>query len=193
MTLLILGLILFLGVHSMRVFGEGPRTALQARLGELGYKGAYSIASLAGLVLIVVGYGAARENPQIVWIAPVWTRHLAALLTLVSFVLLAAAYVPGNAIKARLHHPMVLGVKVWALSHLLANGMLADILLFGGFLLWAVLSFRAARGRDRAAGTVYPAGRGAPTLVAVAVGVGAWAVIAFWAHGVLFGVKPFGG
>ena len=193
MTLLILGLILFLGVHSMRVFGEGPRTALQARLGELGYKGAYSIASLAGLVLIVVGYGAARENPQIVWIAPVWTRHLAALLTLVSFVLLAAAYVPGNAIKARLHHPMVLGVKVWALSHLLANGMLADILLFGGFLLWAVLSFRAARGRDRAAGTVYPVGRAGPTLVAVVVGVVAWAVTAFWAHGVLFGVKPFGG
>jgi uncharacterized membrane protein len=193
MTLLILGLILFLGVHSARVFGEGPRTALQARLGELGYKGAYSVVALAGLVLIVVGYGATRETPQSVWIAPIWTRHLAALLTLVSFVLLAAAYVPGNAIKARLHHPMVLGVKVWALSHLLANGMLADILLFGGFLLWAVLSFRAARGRDRAAGTVYPAGRGAPTLVAVAVGVGAWAVTAFWAHGVLFGVKPFGG
>ena len=193
MTLLILGLILFLGVHSARVFGEGPRTALQARLGELGYKGAYSVVALAGLVLVVVGYGAARETPQIVWIAPVWTRHLAALLTLASFVLLAATYVPGNAIKARLHHPMVLGVKVWALSHLLANGMLADILLFGGFLLWAVLSFRAARGRDRAAGTVYPAGRAGPTLVAVAVGVVAWAVTAFWAHGVLFGVKPFGG
>ena len=193
MTLLILGLILFLGVHSARVFGEGPRTALQARLGELGYKGAYSVVALAGLVLVVVGYGAARETPQIVWIAPIWTRHLAALLTLVSFVLLAAAYVPGNAIKARLHHPMVLGVKVWALSHLLANGMLADILLFGGFLLWSVLSFRAARGRDRAAGTVYPAGRAGPTLVAVAVGVVAWAVTAFWAHGVLFGVKPFGG
>jgi uncharacterized membrane protein len=193
MTLLILGLILFLGVHSARVFGEGPRTALQARLGELGYKGAYSVVALAGLVLVVVGYGAARETPQIVWIAPIWTRHLAALLTLVSFVLLAATYVPGNAIKARLHHPMVLGVKVWALAHLLANGMLADILLFGGFLLWAVLSFRAARGRDRAAGTVYPAGRAGPTLVAVAVGVVAWAVTAFWAHGVLFGVKPFGG
>jgi uncharacterized membrane protein len=193
MTLLILGLILFLGVHSARVFGEGPRTALQARLGELGYKGAYSVVALAGLVLVVVGYGAARETPQIVWIAPVWTRHLAALLTLASFVLLAATYVPGNAIKARLHHPMVLGVKVWALAHLLANGMLADILLFGGFLLWAVLSFRAARGRDRAAGTVYPAGRAGPTLVAVAVGVVAWAVTAFWAHGVLFGVKPFGG
>jgi uncharacterized membrane protein len=193
MTLLILGLILFLGTHSVRVFAEGWRGAMIARLGEGGWKGAYSVLSLLGLVLIVLGYGAARENPQILWIAPIWTRHVAALLTLVAFVLLAAAYVPGNAIKARLHHPMVLGVKVWALSHLIANGMLADLLLFGGFLLWSVLSFRAARGRDRAAGTVYPAGRGGPTAVAVAAGVVAWAVFAFWAHGVLFGVKPFGG
>jgi uncharacterized membrane protein len=193
MTLLILGLILFLGTHSVRVLGEGPRSALQGRLGAGGYKGLYSLLSLAGLVLIVMGYGATRENPQIVWIAPIWTRHVAALLTLVSFVLLAAAYVPGNAIKARLRHPMVLGVKVWALSHLLANGMLADILLFGSFLLWAVLSFRAARGRDRAAGTVAPAGRAGPTAATAAIGVAAWAVMAFWAHGLLFGVKPFGG
>jgi uncharacterized membrane protein len=193
MTLLILGLILFLGTHSVRVLGEGPRSALQGRLGAGGYKGLYSLLSLAGLVLIVMGYGATRENPQIVWIAPIWTRHVAALLTLVSFVLLAAAYVPGNAIKARLRHPMVLGVKVWALSHLLANGMLADILLFGSFLLWAVLSFRAARGRDRAAGTIAPAGRAGPTAATVAIGVAAWAVMAFWAHGLLFGVKPFGG
>lgn len=193
MTLLILGLILFLGTHSARVFGEGTRDALQARLGANGYKAAYALLSLAGLVLIVVGYAAAREDPQILWIAPVWTRHLAALLTLLSFVLLAAAYVPGNAIKARLHHPMVLGVKVWALSHLIVNGMLADVLLFGGFLLWAVLSFRAARGRDRAAGTVYPPGRGGPTAVAVVVGLLAWAAFAFWAHGALIGVKPFGG
>jgi uncharacterized membrane protein len=192
MTLLILGLILFLGVHSARVFGEGPRTALQARLGELGYKGAYSVVALAGLVLVVVGYGAARETPQIVWIAPIWTRHLAALLTLVSFVLLAAAYVPGNAIKARLHHPMVLGVKVWALSHLLANGMLADILLFGGFLLWAVLSFRAARARDRAAGVVAAPAEASRTAIAVVAGLAAWAVFAFWAHGAWIGVRPFG-
>jgi uncharacterized membrane protein len=193
MTLLILGLILFLGMHSIRVFGEGTRTALQQRIGANGYKAAYSLLSLAGLVLIVMGYGAARENPQILWIAPVWTRHLAALLTLLSFVLLAAAYVPGNAIKARLHHPMVLGVKVWALSHLLANGMLADVLLFGGFLAWAVLSFRAARGRDRAAGTVYAPGRAVPTAVTVVGGLAAWAVFAFWAHGALIGVRPFGG
>lgn len=193
MTLLILGLILFLGTHSLRVFGEGPRSALLARLGAGGYKGLYSLLSLAGFVLIVVGYGAARENPQLVWNAPVWTRHLAALLTLPAFVLLVAAYVPGNAIKARLHHPMVLGVKVWALAHLLSNGTLADILLFGGFLAWAVLSFRAARGRDRAASTVYAPGRAGPTVAAVVAGLVAWAVFAFWAHAALIGVRPFGG
>jgi hypothetical protein len=121
-----------------------------------------------------------------------WTRHLASLLTLVAFVLLAAAYVPGNGIKAKLHHPMVLGVKVWALAHLLANHTLADLLLFGGFLVWAVLSFRAARARDRAAGTVYPPGTPARTAIAVVVGLVAWAVFAFWAHGAWIGVRPFG-
>ncbi len=193
MTLLILGLILFLGMHSVRVFAEGWRGSVRAKIGDNGWKGLYSVVSLVGFVLIVMGYGAARENPQILWIAPVWTRHLAALLTIPAFVLLVATYVPGNSIKAKLHHPMVLSVKLWAAAHLIANGMLADVLLFGGFLVWAVLSFRAARGRDRAAGTVYPPGRLGPTLVAVAVGLVAWAVFAMWAHRVLIGVKPFGG
>lgn len=193
MTLLILGLVLFLGVHSTRVFAEGWRTSTRAKLGENAYKGLYSLVSAAGLGLIVWGYGAARAESTLLWLPPIWTRHLAALLMLVSMVLLVAAYVPGNAIKARLHHPMVLGVKTWALAHLLSNGMLADLLLFGGFLVWAVLSFRAARGRDRAAGTVYPPGRGGATAVTVVVGVVAWAAFAFWAHGALIGVKPFGG
>jgi uncharacterized membrane protein len=119
-------------------------------------------------------------------------RHIAALLTLFAFVLLAAAYVPRNGIKARLHHPMVLGVKVWALAHLLANQFLHDLLLFGGFLAWAVLSFRAARQRDRAAGTTYPPGTVVGTVATVVIGVVAWAVFAMWAHGLLFGVRPFG-
>ena len=87
---------------------------------------------------------------------------------------------------------MVLAVKVWALGHLLANGTLADVVLFGSFLLWAVLSFKAARGRDRAAGTTYPAGTLAGTGIAVVVGVAAWLGFALWAHGVLIGVRPFG-
>jgi uncharacterized membrane protein len=118
-------------------------------------------------------------------------RHLAGLLTLVAFVFLAAAYVPRNHLKARFHHPMVLGVKTWAVAHLLANGTLADVVLFGSFLAWAVLSFIAARRRDRLAGTTYAPGTAAGTLIAVLAGTVAWAVFAFWLHGLLIGVKPF--
>ena len=192
MTLLILGLVLFFGMHSVRVLGEDGRNALRARLGEGGYKGLYTLVSLAGFALIVWGYGAARQAPVQLWVPPVWTRHLAALLTIPAFVLLVAAYVPGNSIKARLHHPMVLGIKTWAFAHLLANGMLAQALLFGSFLVWAALSFRAARQRDRLAQVVYAPGRLGPTLVTVAVGLVAWAAFAFWAHGALIGVRPFG-
>ena len=192
MTALIAGLVLFLGVHSVRIFAEPWRTAARARLGENGYKGLYSLASLAGIVLLVWGFGQARQQPVPMWPAMVWTRHLAGLLMIVSFVLLAAAYVPGNGIKARVHHPMVLGVKVWAFAHLLANNTLADLVFFGAFLAWAVLSFRAARARDRAAGTLYPPGRAGATLAAVAIGIGAWAVFAFWGHAVVVGVRPFG-
>lgn len=192
MLVLLLGLVLFLGVHSTRIVAEGWRTGMRARLGEMGWKGVYSVASLIGFVLIVVGYGEARQASAVLWSPPVATRHIAALLMLLSFVLLAAAYVPGNGIKAKLRHPMVLGVKVWALAHLLSNGSLADVLLFGSFLVWAVLSFRAARGRDRAAGVVGTTGKASATVVTVLVGALAWAGFAFWAHAALIGVKPFG-
>lgn len=192
MTLLILGLVIFLGVHSLRIVSEDLRTRLRARLGEGAYKGLYSVLSILGFVLLVYGYAQARQEPTLLWATPLWTRHLAALLTVPAFVLLVAAYVPGNAIKSKLHHPMVLGVKVWALAHLVANNTLADLLLFGGFLLWAVLSFRAARARDRAGRVVYAPGRAVPTVVAVVVGLAAWAAFAFWAHAAWIGVRPFG-
>jgi uncharacterized membrane protein len=192
MTLLILGLVIFLGAHSTRIFAEGWRGAQLARLGEKGWKGLYSVASLVGFVLLVWGYGVARQDPVPLWTPSIGMRHIASLLTLVSFIFLAAAYVPRNAIKARLGHPMTLGVKVWALGHLLANHTLADLLLFGGFLVWSVLCFRAARARDRAAGTVRPAGTAAGTALTVVVGVGAWVAFALWLHGPLIGVRPFG-
>ena len=192
MAALVLGLLLFLGVHSVRIVGEGWRSRQLARLGEGRYKGLYTLLSLVGFALIVWGFGQARQVPVLLWQPPVWTRHLAGLLMLLSLVLLAAAYVPRNGLKARLHHPMVLGVKTWALAHLLANGRLADVLLFGSFLAWAVLDFRAARQRDRANQAVYPAGTLPGTLTALAVGLLAWALLAFWAHGLLFGVRPFG-
>lgn len=192
MVWLILGLVLFLGVHSVRVFAEDWRTNTRARLGENAFKGVYSVVSVLGFGLIIWGFGQARLQPVVVWTPPVGMRHLASLLTLLAFVSLAAAYVPGNAIKAKLHHPMVLGVKTWALAHLLANGMLAHMVLFGSFLVWAVLSFRAARKRDRVGQVVYAPGRAGPTVVTVLLGVALWAGFAFWAHGAWIGVRPFG-
>jgi uncharacterized membrane protein len=192
MSLLVLGLILFFGVHSVRIVADGWRARTLARVGEPAWKGVYSLLAGLGLVLIVWGYGLARRAPVVLWEPPAGMRHLAGLLTMAAFVGIAAAYVPRNAIKARLHHPMVLGVKAWALAHLLANGTLADVLLFGGFLAWAVFDFRAARRRDRAAGTAYPPGTPAGTAAAIAVGVAAWALFALWGHEALIGMRPFG-
>ncbi|HZF78186.1 MAG TPA: NnrU family protein [Rubrivivax sp.] len=190
MLMLILGLVLFLGVHSTRIVADGWRSRTIARMGPGAWKGIYTLVSIAGFVLIVWGYGMARQDPVVLWQPPRGMNHAAALLMVVSFVLLVATYVPRNGIKARLHHPMVLAVKLWALAHLLANGTLADVLLFGAFLVWAVLSFRAARQRDRAAGTTYPAGTLAGTSTTVVAGLLAWALFAFWAHLWLIGVPP---
>lgn len=193
MLILILGLLLFLGVHSTRIVAEDWRQARLAAWGEGAWKGLYTLVSLAGFALIIWGYGLARQQPTVLWpVPPTGLRHVAALLTLVAFVLLAAAYVPRNSIKARLRHPMILGVKVWAFSHLLVNNTLADLLVFGGFLLWAVFSFRAAKARDRVAGQAAARGAGLPTVVTVVAGVLAWAFFAFWAHGAWIGVRPFG-
>ncbi len=192
MTVLILGLVLFLGIHSARVVAEDRRTTFIAARGEQAWKGIYSVLSLAGFALLVWGFGLARQQPVVLWATPTWARHAASLLMLLSFVLLTAAYVPGNGIKARLHHPMVLGVKTWAFAHLLSNNTLADLLLFGSFLAWGVLSFIAARRRDRANGTTYAAGKVSRTLITVAVGVVAWVVFALWLHGWLIGVRPMG-
>lgn len=192
MAALVLGLVLFLGMHSVRIVAEGWRTATVESFGEKEYKLLYSLLSIAGFVLIVWGYGLARQNPVVLWTPPVGMRHVAALLMLLAFILLVATYVPRNAIKATLHHPMLLSVKVWAVAHLLANGTLAGVVLFGAFLVWAVCCFKAARGRDRAAQTVYPPGTAAGTAMTMVVGLVAWAVFAFWAHAVLIGVRPLG-
>ncbi|GAB3626276.1 hypothetical protein PTE30175_00121 [Pandoraea terrae] len=192
MTVLILGLLIFLGTHSVRIVAEPWRTAQIARLGPNGWKGFYSVASAVGLGLIVWGYGLARGHPVVLWTPPTWGRHVAALLMLLSSVLLAAAYVPGNRIKAAVAHPMVAGVQLSALAHLFANGTLAAVVLFGAFLVWAVASFMTAWRRDRAANTRYPAGTLARDAVVVVVGLAGWALFAFVLHGWLIGVRPFG-
>lgn len=191
MTLLIAGLLLFLGTHSLRIVADPWRARRIAQLGEGPWKGIYSVVSLAGFALIVWGYGVARGAPVIVWTPPTWTRHLASLLTLPAFVLLAAAYVPGNRIKAVVGHPMIAGVKLWAIAHLFANGRAGDVVLFGAFLAWAVLDFRAARARDRADGRTYPRAGVVRDVITVAVGLVAYAVFALSLHAMLIGVPPF--
>lgn len=192
MAALVLGLVLFLGVHSTRIFAEGWRTSTMESFGEREYKLLYSLLSIAGFVLIVWGYGLARQEPTVLWNAPpVWLRHLVSLLTLAAFVLLVAAYVPGNHLKVKLRDPMILGVKLWAFAHLLVNNTLADVVLFGSFLVWAVLDFRSARQRRKTLASV-PEAVMSRTVITVVVGVVAWAVFAFWAHRAWIGVSPLG-
>ncbi|MBH1964089.1 MAG: NnrU family protein [Comamonadaceae bacterium] len=192
MLILVLGLVLFLGVHSVRIFAEGWRSRAVSSMGPMTWKAVFSVVSVIGFVLIIWGYGMARQQPVMVWSPPMGMKHANSLFTLVAFIFLAAAYVPRNHLKAKMHHPMVLGVKLWAFGHLLATGKLADLLLFGSFLLWAVLDFRAARQRDRVLGTVYAPGTMMGTLLTVVIGMVAWAAFAFWLHAALIGIAPLG-
>lgn len=201
MAELILGLVLFLGVHALRVFAEGTRERLIGSMGPFVYKAFYSIVSIIGLLLIVSGYAAARTEPIVLYTPPMGMAHAASLLTLIAFVLLAAAYIPGNMILRKLKHPMTLAVKVWAFAHLLSNGTLADVLFFGGFLVWSVLVYRSARRRPPVEN---PGLSNLPAVIAsrppsmlaslltLVVGIGAWAWFAFQGHALLIGVAPFG-
>ena len=202
MAWLILGLVLFLGAHSTRIFAENWRQAILERLGEKAYKGVYTLVSLVGFGLMMFGFDQVRWDSPLLWAPPVWVKHAAALLMLLSLVLLASAYTPRNAIKVKLHHPMVLSVKVWALAHLLANPRLADVVVFGAFLLWSVLNFRAARQRDRLAAAATETGAeaavpgpevsAAATWRAIGIGVVVWAFLLSRGHSWLFGVSPLG-
>jgi uncharacterized membrane protein len=192
MIFLILGLALFLGAHSVRVVATNWRDAQIARLGEARWKGIFTLVSLAGFGLILYGFGLARAETATLWLPPPWTRHLAALLTLPAFVLLVAAYLPGSHIKAMVGHPMVAGVKIWALAHLLANGKLADVVLFGAFLVWAIVDFVSARRRDRLAGRTYAVLGWSRDVAVIAIGIVAWVLFARYGHVWLIGVRPFG-
>lgn len=217
MITLTLGLVLFLGMHSTRILAEEKRTQFIRQHSENAWKVLYSAVSLVGLLLIIYGYGQTRLQPLVVWSPPAGMAHLTALLTLIAFVLVASAYVPGNRLKQRVGHPMVLGVKVWALAHLLCNGRLGDMLLFGAFLLWAIADFAACRRRDRRSANragehssgAIPDGHGAARAVgtpgtgvvsgtmgrdaiSVVIGLAAWLIFAFWLHRAWIGVSPFG-
>ena len=190
MTYLIAGLLIFLGLHSVRIVADGWRSAQIARLGAKTWKLGYTAVSLASFGLILWGFHLARQAPIVLWPRIPGMHHVAGPLMVIAFILLAAAYVPRNHIKARTGHPMVLSVKTWALAHLLANNTLADLLLFGGFLLWAVVAYISLRRRDRAAGVVAAPATAMGTVLTVIIGVIAAILFAHWAHAWLFGVSP---
>lgn len=189
MLYLILGLVIFLGVHSVEIVAPMFRGRAVARLGEKPYKGIYSLLSITGFVLLVWGYGVARQDPILLYAPPLWMRHLALLLMLPVFPLLLAAYLPGR-IKAAVKHPMLAAVKAWAFAHLLANGMLADLVLFGGFLLWAVADRISVKRRA----VVRPVPGSPPgkynDLIAVVGGLALYVIFVFWLHTWLIGVPP---
>lgn len=185
MLILILGLILFLGIHSVRIFAPNVRSAQIAARGLGPWKGIYSLVALAGLVLIVWGCGIARQTAPILYEPPVWTRHLNLLLMVFAFIALAASQLPAGRIKAALKHPMLVAVKIWALGHLLANGDLAALLLFGTFLVWAVLDRISVKRRGDAGPLPGPVKW---DVAAVVIGLVAYALFAFGLHEWLIGV-----
>lgn len=186
MLILILGLALFLGAHSVSTLRE-TRAGLIAQFGETGYKTAYSAASLVGLVLIVWGFGAYRASGYIpVWTPPKGMAHLAIPLMWIAFVALAAAYAPAGKIKSTLKHPMLVGVKTWALAHLLANGDLGSIVLFGSLLGWAVYDRISLKRRGDLGPGPTAFGRG--DWIAIGAGSAVW-LAAFTFHNALIGVR----
>ncbi len=192
MIILVIGLVLFLGVHSARVFADDWRTAQIARLGTGKWKGLYTVVSLVGFVLICYGYGLTRQTPVDLWMPPVWTKHITALLMLPVFIFLAASSPKPSQIKAALKHPMTLSVKLWAIAHLISNGRLGDVVLFGSFMLWAALVFSAARRRDRSQGLTYAAAGIKYDIIAVVSGLIVYVLFALFLHAWLIGVRPFG-
>jgi uncharacterized membrane protein len=188
MTYLIAGLVVFLGMHSIAIVASDWRDRMLARMGEPAWKGVYSVVSIVGFVLIIYGYGLARHAPVVLYSSPYWTHYVTTVLMLPVFPALIAAYFPGR-IKAALKHPMLVAVKLWAFAHLLSNGMLADVLLFGSFLAWAVADRISMKRRPvRLIRTAPP--RAVNDAIAVAAGLVLYAVFLFWLHAKWFGVYP---
>jgi uncharacterized membrane protein len=190
MSVLLLGLVTFFAVHSVSIVNEPWRDRMVNKLGEWPWKGLYSLVAIVGFVLIVWGYGLARYDPVVVYSPPVWLRHGAMLLLVPVFPLLLAAYLPGR-IQVATKHPMLVATKLWAVAHLLANGMLADVVLFGAFLAWAVLDRISMKRRTQRPIPSAPPSN-ANDIIAVVVGVGLYVAFVLWLHTWLIGVSPIG-
>ncbi len=187
---LIAGLVVFFAVHSISIVNASWRDRMAARWGERTWLGLYSLAALAGFVLIVWGYGLARQEPVVLYVPPEWLRHVTLLLLVFVFPLLLAAYLPGR-IQATTKHPMLVATKLWAVAHLLANGTLADLLLFGSFLVWAVADRISLQRRPQRPAPGAPPAKG-NDLIAIVGGLALYVVFVLWGHAWLFGVSPTG-
>lgn len=190
MIILITGLILFLGVHSISIVNASWRNNMVSKMGLLPWQAIYSLVAIIGFVLIIQGYDLARQETILLYQPPSWMRHLSMLLLVFVFPLLLATYLPGR-IKSVTKHPMLAATKIWAFAHLLANGNVADVVLFGSFLAWAVISRISSKRR-----TPLPV-PGAPRLpfndaLAIVLGLGIYVAFALWLHVRLFGVSPMG-
>ncbi len=189
MTLFLLGLVIFFGLHVFSAIrSREPESDLRQRLGEGPYMGLYSLVSLAGFVMIVYGFGAAR-GAGVLYTPPIWAQHLNLVLMIPALILLVASQLPAGHIKKISKHPMLLSIKIWAVGHLLANGELNSVILFGSFLAYAVFDRIMVKKRgDNGPGSdvkLSPLMDG----ISVIVGLGAWAALAFWLHPILFGVR----
>ena len=190
MSILIIGIAVFLGVHSISIVAPGLRARAVALMGSNRWRGIYSLVSAAGFVLILYGFHLARQAPVVLYMPPAWMRHVTFLLMLPVFPLILAAYLPGR-IKTAMKHPLLAAVKFWALAHLLSNGFLADVLLFGAFLLWAICDRISLKRRPPQAIRTAPQGR-FNDLIAVIAGLALYAVFILWAHVRLFGAPLLG-
>ncbi len=190
MAILLLGLVIFLGLHSTRIVSESGRARAIARFGEGPWKGVYSALSVIGFVLIVWGFARARYDAPQVWTPPAGARHITMLLMLIALILLASFGFKRSHIAVITHHPMLWAVLLWSVGHLFANGSAADLVLFGAFLVWSVADLASSYARDRRDGLVYPAPELRATVGAVVVGLVVYALLIGGLHLWLFGVSP---
>ena len=186
MSQLIIGLLVFFAAHSVSIVNVAWRDRVAARIGLMAWQGLYALVALVGLLLIIRGYGLARQDPVLLYLPPDGFRHVAMLLLIFVFPLLLATYIPGR-IKTVTKHPMLVATKLWALGHLLANGTLADVLLFGSFLVWAVVDRISLKRRTPPPVSGLPSSRFNDALVIV-LGLALSVAFLYWGHGWLIGV-----
>jgi uncharacterized membrane protein len=191
MALLVLGIVIFLGMHLVRVVAPGLRASVIERNGKNTWMGIYTVISLIGLGLVIYGFGEARATTGMLYNPPVFLKHISLLLMLIAFICLAAGFLPAGRIAVAVKHPQILSIKIWALAHLLANGETSSVLLFASFLAWAVVMRISLKRRQRAGELVLPVFRSTRyDLFAVLIGVAAYLLFVWKLHEWLIGVAP---